>query len=176
MSATTQAPGQRSFDAGDLEPAHHDGGQHPGARDKLGDVLHAALRGAIAAGAMTGFRALTVNLGLVEKSPPRAMIERNGLFRMVPRKQRRAAIELMHWAFGAQGGALFGLLPDGVRHRRGSGPVYGLLLWLGFELVISPLLGLKRSKQPRPVERVAVAADHALYGFVLSEMGRRPQD
>jgi hypothetical protein len=30
-----------------------------------GDVLHAALRGAIAAAAMTGMRALTVSLGLV---------------------------------------------------------------------------------------------------------------
>jgi hypothetical protein len=140
-----------------------------------GEVAHATLRGVIAAMAMTGFRAFTVNAGLVEKPPPKAIVEKNGLMRLVPKKKRRAAIELLHWVYGAQGGALFGALPDGVRKRSWAGPLYGLLLWLVFEAGIAPLLGLKHAKQPRPVERAALAADHALYGLVLSEMRRRPQ-
>ena len=68
---------------------------------------------------------------------------------------------------------MFGALPRTVRRRPWAGPVYGLVVWLGFELGISPLLGLKQSKQPRPVERVAFAADHLLYGLVLSETRRR---
>lgn len=141
----------------------------------MSDVVHSAVHGAVAAAAMTGVRALTVNLGLVEETPPRAMGDKNGLFlRLVPRKKRRAAIELMHWGYGAQGGAMFGLLPEDLRRRAWSGPLYGLVLWLGFELVLSPAMGLKHSKGSRPVQRLTIAADHALYGFVLSEMRGRP--
>jgi hypothetical protein len=38
------------------------------------------------------------------------------------------------------------------------------------------LLGLTQAKRLRPAERSALAADHLLYGFVLSEMRRRPQE
>jgi len=173
MSATATAP-EQAYDVNGLDPAHHDGARasSPG---PLGEILHCSLRGAIAAAAMTGMRALTVNLGLVEQPPPRAIAGQSALFRMVPRKKRRAALELMHWAYGAQGGAMFAVLPEGFRRRAWAGPVYGLVLWLGFELVIAPALGLKHAKKLRPVESLAIAADHLLYGFVLSEMRRRPQ-
>jgi uncharacterized membrane protein YagU involved in acid resistance len=125
---------------------------------------------------MSGMRTVTVNLGLVEQPPPKAIVDKWGLLRRVPKNKRRAAIELLHWSYGAQGGAAFGLLPEHVRRRAWAGPAYGLVLWLAFEAVIAPALGLKHAKQPRPVERLALAADHALYGFVLSELRRRPQD
>lgn len=164
---------------GHLSAAHHDGGDArdgsalPGATD----VLHGSLRGVIAAMAMTGMRAFTVNAGLVQEPPPKAMVDSRGLLRLVPKAQRRAAIELAHWSYGAQGGAAFGLLPDGVRRRVWSGPAFGALLWLGFELAIAPVLGLKHAKSPRPVERAAILADHLLYGFVLSQMpGGRSRD
>ncbi|MGI8594784.1 MAG: hypothetical protein ACR2ML_10545 [Solirubrobacteraceae bacterium] len=35
---------------------------------------------------------------------------------------------------------------------------------------------LKQTKKVRPVERMALAADHLLYGFILSETRRRPQE
>lgn len=138
-------------------------------------MLDGSLHGVIAASAMTGMRALTTSLGLVPATPPRAISDKSGLSRIIPDKQRRAATELMHWGYGAQGGAMFGLLPDAVRRREWAGPVYGLVLWLGFELMIAPCLSPEEGKPPRPVERIALAADHALYGFVLSEMRRRPQ-
>jgi hypothetical protein len=142
-----------------------------------GEVAHAALRGAIAAMAMTGMRNLTVSLGLVNETPPRAIFRQQapGLFRIVPRKQRRAAMELAHWGFGAASGAVFGALPDRLRRQPWAGPGYGLAVWLGFELALAPALGLKQAKRPRPVERAALAADHLLFGLVLSEMRRRPQ-
>jgi hypothetical protein len=46
--------------------------------------------------------------------------------------------------------------------------VYGLVVWLGFELGIAPALGLSQAKRVRPVDRLALAADHVLYGLVLS--------
>jgi hypothetical protein len=141
----------------------------------MSDVLHAAMRGAVAAAAMTGMRALTVSLGLVEQPPPDAIAERGRLLDRVPPERRRAVVELAHWAYGAQGGAVFGMLPAVVRRRALAGPVYGLVLWLGFELGIAPLLGLRHAEEPRPADRVALAVDHVLYGFVLSELRSRPQ-
>jgi hypothetical protein len=142
------------------------------------EVAHGGLRGAIGALAMSGFRTFTVDLGLVKQTPPEAMAKQRarGVLRTVPRKRRRVAIEAMHVSYGAVGGGMFGGLPDRVRHTAWAGPAYGLVLWLGFELGIAPLLGLKQSKRLRPVERAALAVDHLLYGLVLSETRRRPQD
>jgi hypothetical protein len=142
------------------------------------EIAHAAVRGAIAAMAMTGMRAFTVDLGIVQQTPPQAMVRQRarGLIRRVPRKRRRAAIELAHWGYGAVGGAAFGLLPRSVRQqRRWLGPIYGLVLWLGFEAALAPVLGLSQAKELRVVERAALAADHLLYGLVLSEIRARPQ-
>jgi hypothetical protein len=141
------------------------------------EVAHAGLRGAIAAMAMTGMRTLTGNLGLVERSPPQAIIRQRaaGLLRRVPRRRRPSAIELAHWGYGAVGGMAFALLPEPMRRQPWAGPVYGLTLWLGFEAGLAPALGLKQAGKWRPTERVVLAADHLLYGLVLSEIRRRPQ-
>jgi hypothetical protein len=123
--------------------------------------------------AMTGMRVMTTELGLLEQAPPDA-VGRQGsrgmrtLLRRAPRKQRRGLIEAAHWAFGAGGGAAFGALPRELRDRRWAGPVYGLAMWLGFELGIAPVLGLSQAKRLRPVDRLALASDHLLYGLVLS--------
>jgi hypothetical protein len=142
------------------------------------EVAHAAMRGAIAAMAMTGMRIFTVDIGLVEQTPPQAIVKQRarGIIRMVPRKRRRGAVELAHWTYGAVGGAAFAMLPGTVRRRAWAGPVYGLVVWLGFELGLAPLLGLTQARDFRPVDRAALAADHLLYGFVLSETRRRPQE
>jgi hypothetical protein len=155
-----------------VSPSHRD--QGAGAAE----VAHAAVRGAVGAMAMTGMRTVTVHAGLVDEPPPRAIVRQKsrGLMRLVPRKRRRVAIELMHWAYGAGGGAMFGLLPDGARRRQWAGPAYGLGVWLGFEFGLAPVLGLKQARRVRPVERCALAADHLLYGFVLSEMRARPSE
>ncbi|MBN9623232.1 MAG: hypothetical protein J0H06_09795 [Actinobacteria bacterium] len=141
-------------------------------------VAHAALRGAVAAMAMTGMRVLTTELGLVEEPPPQAIFRQKarGLLRLVPRQRRRAAIELAHWGYGAGGGAAFGTLPEEVRKRAWAGPVYGLAVWAGFEMALAPLLGLEQAHQKRPTERVSLALDHLLYGFILSELRSRPRD
>ena len=144
----------------------------------MNEVVHAAGRGAVAAMAMTGMRALTVNLGIVDQTPPQAIFRQKarGLMLVVPRKQRRAAVELFHWAYGAGGGAAFALLPDSLRRRRWAGPGYGLAIWLSFELGLAPALGLRQAKKLRPVDRAGLAADHLLYGLVLGEMRARPQE
>ncbi len=142
------------------------------------EVLHAAARGTVGAMAMTGMRMLTVSLGIVEQAPPQAIFKQKarGLMAIAPRKKRRAVMELAHWSYGAAGGAVFGLLPDEVRRRPYAGPIYGLAIWLGFEAGIAPMLGLSQAKKPRPVDRLGLAADHVLYGLVLNQGRRRPQE
>jgi hypothetical protein len=142
------------------------------------EIAHGALRGTIAAMAMTGMRTFTVETGLVEEPPPEALFSQKAraLIRQVPRPRRRAVVELAHWAYGAGGGAAFAALPEGLRRRAWAGPVYGLIVWLGFELGIAPVLRLSQAKQLRAQERAALALDHLLYGLVLSEMRARPQE
>ena len=148
---------------------------------RVGEVLRAAGRGVVGAMAMTGMRVVTTELGLVEQTPPDAVGRQRvrgvrALLRRAPRRQRRGLVEVAHWAFGAGGGAAFGALPDAVRRRPWAGPVYGLVLWLGFELGIAPVLGLSQATRLRPVDRLALAADHLLYGLVLSGMRRSARD
>lgn len=142
------------------------------------ELAHAGVRGAIAAMAMTGMRAFTQSVGLVGQSPPEAIFKQKvtALVKPVTPGKRRATVELAHWGYGAAGGVAFGVMPDSIRRRAWAGPVYGLAVWLGFELGIAPALGLKQSKQVRAAERAALAADHLLYGFVLSEKRSRPQE
>jgi hypothetical protein len=128
--------------------------------------------------AMTGMRMCTVDLGLVDETPPQAILRQkaSGLLARVPRGRRRAAVELAHWSYGAAGGLGFGMLPARIRRTPWAGPLYGLVTWIGFEAGLAPVLGLAQAKRPRPVERLAFAGDHLLYGFVLSEGRRRPQE
>jgi hypothetical protein len=147
----------------------------PGADEgsRPGEMLYGAARGAVGAMAMTGMRVLTTELGLVEQTPPQAVGRQRArgaraLLRRAPRKHRRALIEVAHWAFGAGGGAAFGALPGAMRRRPWAGPVYGLAVWVGFEMGIAPALGLRQAKRVRLVDRLALAADHLLYGLVLS--------
>jgi hypothetical protein len=142
------------------------------------EVAHAAGRGVVAAMAMTGMRAFTVSLGIIDQTPPEAILKQKarGLMMLVPRKRRRAAMELVHWTYGAGGGVAFALLPDGLRRRPYAGPVYGFLIWVGFELGLAPALGLRQAKRLRPADRAGLAADHLLYGLVLNEGRRRPQE
>ncbi len=144
----------------------------------LDRATHAAVRGAVAAMAMTGMRTWTVHVGLLNRTPPQAIADKRrvqGWLRHVPRRRRRAVVETLHWGYGAGGGAAFGLLPEAVRRAPWSGPVYGVALWLSFEFVLAPALRLPEASDLRPVERALLAADHVLYGFVLNEGNRRPR-
>jgi hypothetical protein len=141
------------------------------------ELAHGALRGAIGAMAMTGMRRFAVEVGLLERPPPQQMAREAapGLLRAVPDGNERAAEELAHWAYGAGGGVAFAALPEAVRRLPGAGPAYGLVLWLGFEVVLAPALGLSHHRRHGAGAHVALMADHALYGLVLSELRARPQ-
>ena len=119
---------------------------------------------------MSVIRAATTRLGLVDRTPPDAIaLERApDLLARLPGPTRRPAIELGHVMYGAAAGAVYASLPERLRRPRWSGPGYGLATWLFYEAVVSPGLGLSHARwRRRPVERLALAADHAVYGAFL---------
>jgi hypothetical protein len=145
--------------------------------DMATDLSGSAARGAVGAMAMTGVRTFAGALGIVEQTPPEAIATEAAvsLLSQVPPQRREAAIEFLHWAVGAAGGAMFGLLPVAVRKWPWAGPAYGLAMWFGFENIVAPALGLGRHQQPRAAERLVLAGDHLLYGLILAGLhpGRR---
>jgi hypothetical protein len=94
----------------------------------------------------------------------------------MPKRKRRAGQELFHWGFGAAGGAAFAMLPHELRLKPWVGPLWGVAIWLAFETIAAPALGLSQAKKPRPVDRLTLAADHVVYGLVLSELRSRPRE
>jgi hypothetical protein len=119
--------------------------------------------------AMSGFRQITKPLGLIEATPPEAVLRGTvpRLFQRVPPERRPAVLELVHCLYGTAGGIFFGALPRRLRRRPWAGPVYGLLIWAVFEAVIAPALG---SQQPRRgvSGRLVLMTDHVLYGSVVA--------
>lgn len=134
-------------------------------------IVRAGARGMVAAMAMTGARTVSAALGPHQKSPPEAIVEEHGPERLkqLSQRQREALTEIIHWMYGAGGGVMFGLLPNQVRNHRMIGPVYGLLVWLGYELAIAPLLGIEHARHRRATWRAVVAIDHILYGIVVAD-------
>ena len=121
--------------------------------------------------AMTGIRRVSTGLGLVEKTPPRAVAEQapliRGLLKRLPPDRRDEAIELAHWTYGAIGGVGYATLPQRIRMNRWSGVAYGLAVWAIYEAGVVPVLGLEHVREKTIVSRALIAADHALYGAVL---------
>jgi uncharacterized membrane protein YagU involved in acid resistance len=144
-------------------------------RDSPADLGTYALRGVIAAMAMTGMRVITVGFNLLPKDPPEEVFEDGlpHLLERVPREHRDEAIELAHWGYGALGGATFALLPAAIRRHRWSGPAYGIGAWSFFESVLAPMLGLRKPSERPTSERAATIADHVLYGLVVAGRPRR---
>lgn len=139
-------------------------------------LVSGVIRGTVAAMAMTGMRQVTLGLGLVEQTPPDAVLKQRafGLLLRSPRlaflmaRRQLAVVEIAHWAYGAGGGVAFAFLPLSVLDKRWAGAAYGVASWAAFELSVAPLLGLEHSKQIRPVERLMFLADHLLYGVILA--------
>ena len=122
--------------------------------------------------AMTGMRRVTTGLGLVERPPPERLAREGAprLLAAVPVERRGAVIELAHWGFGAAAGATFGAAPRRARTGPWAGPMFGLAIWAVFEVGVRRLLRLS-AQRAGPQERLALAADHVLYGAVVG--GRR---
>jgi len=132
-------------------------------------VVKSATRGVVAAMAMSGLRQFTTSLDLVERTPPESVLRESAprLFYRIPVERRAALVEAIHWSYGALGGGLFGVLPRHLRRHPWTGPLYGFLFWWVFQAAIRPALGLDASHDD-PGQRLALLADHLLYGAVVA--------
>ena len=144
-----------------------------GERERL---LAGVVRGTLAAMTMTALRQVTTGLGLVEQTPPDAVLKQRGFGVVVgaPRlafvlaRRQVALVELAHWIYGAAGGAAFVRLPRSMRRHRWAGPGYGLATWIAFELSVVPVLGVDQARRIKAMEHLMFAADHVLFGVVLA--------
>lgn len=150
---------------------------HERSADGRGErVLFGLMRGTVAAMSMSALRQVTTGLGLVQQTPPDAILKQRAFGPLIrlPRlayfvaRRQVALVEIAHWAYGAQGGAAFALLPESVLRNKWAGVGYGVGTWLVFELSIAPVLGLDQAKRIRAVERLMFAGDHILYGVILA--------
>ena len=89
-------------------------------------------------------------------------------------KQKRAAGSIVHYAFGASVGALYGALAPMVpRVTWAVGLPFGLAVWLGAHVVTLPALGLADPPTRRPIRQEAAEFGlHGVYG-VATELVRR---
>jgi hypothetical protein len=142
----------------------------------VNDAVQGAVRGTVASLAMSGMRVFASDLGLVERTPPEELAAEpaSGLMERVPPEHRRAAVGALHCAVGAVGGATYGVLPDIVRQKAWSGPIWGVAIWVTYEFGVAPVLGLKHARDVDVSEQATIVADHLLYGWILSETRRRP--
>lgn len=133
-------------------------------------MVRSAARGAIAAMAMSGLRRVSTTIGMLERTPPETILRDRapGVFYRVPVDRRPVLVEAAHIMYGTFGGVAFGSLPQRWRRRGWIGPAYGLLFWTGYELVLRPVLGLADAEGGRHLHRLALIADHVLYGVVVA--------
>lgn len=138
-------------------------------------MLSFAARGTIAAMAMSGMRVVTTGVGLLPKPPPEEIFSEAlpHFLEAIPPDYRDEVIEVAHWSYGAAGGTVFALIPAALRRYLWAGPIYGVATWAVFELAIAPLLGLRLPKHRTIGERIAIIADHVLYGLVVAGRPRR---
>jgi uncharacterized membrane protein YagU involved in acid resistance len=134
--------------------------------------------GVVAAMAMTGVRVFFIRAGVVKEDPPARLSRKqaHGLLKRVPRRRRGAVVELVHWVVGAVLGVGFALLPPGIQRRLWAGPLYGLGVWMGFDAVVAPALGLSQGDWPKGRERAVFVVDHLLYGVILSSRAAPGRD
>jgi hypothetical protein len=94
------------------------------------------------------------------------------LGRSLTRQELRVAAPLVHYAFGAAMGALYGAYA-GRRHSRTSGAAFGVTVWLAADEIAMPLLGLSHSTTRRPVEmHLQSFVAHLVFG-AATEVTRR---
>ena len=141
-------------------------------------MLRGAVAGTVATGFMSGLMMAARKAGIMGEMPPEKItakfLNRAGIRRS--RQEQDALATLFHFAFGAGGGAIFGLLP-----RRLPVPplllgmAYGTAIWTVSYMGWVPALGIMPPPdRDRPGRPVAMLIGHVVYGGALGVLsGRR---
>jgi hypothetical protein len=119
--------------------------EKPESEAGMGGVISGAARGIVGAMAMTGMRVTTTELGLVDQTSVQALGRQRArgiraLLWRAPRKRRRGMIELPIGPSALVAARHSGRCHASWRSHPWAGPVYRLVVCLGFELGIAPVL------------------------------------
>ena len=140
-------------------------------------LIDGARGGAIATVAMSAVMIAGERTGLMGEQPPttitRFAVGAAGVDR--PSEAASVAAPLTHLAFGAMGGAVFGMFRRRVPGVPGGllGTGFGLAIWaVSYKGWISALGILPPPEDDRPGRPVVMVAAHVVYGLVLGRLVR----
>lgn len=168
-----------------------DGGGSRGEGSVTRDALAGAAAGCLATVAMTGLMEPGLPGLLGRRWRPREFVPKQVVRRLddatggrqLRRGSRRESLAAAaaHLAYGAAAGAVYGVLRARVAGRGGSpwrtGPLYGLLTWLGGYQGWMPWAGVRPATTDHPFTQWPVPiANHLLYGTVLAHLFDRTTD
>ena len=152
-------------------------------------VIAGLLGGVIASGAMSAAHnvIVAINAGARQPKPPPDRhqeedatvkiadgIARRLLHRPLPEDKKPLAGNLVHYAFGAGVGAIYGAVATGApRVTAALGLPFGVAVWLGAHVIMVPALGLAAPPtRQTPVKEALEFVLHLVYGAV-TEVVRR---
>jgi putative membrane protein len=147
-------------------------------------ALFGLIGGLIAAGAMSVAHRLVSEVAPKPATPP-ASQEEDSTVKVAAAVTRRAGYQLaedqkpragtvVHYAFGASVGAVYGAVAEIVpRVTTWVGQPFGVAVWLGAHVLVVPALGLAEPPTRRPVRQEAEEFGlHLAYGLT-TELARR---
>lgn len=140
-------------------------------------ILKGALAGLIGGLAGAGAKALAEQLfppRTQGQTPPPLVLAEQVAGHPLPSAQKQAAIQSIHWGFGAAAGAVYGAIVE-VEPSIGAwrGAAFGLALnKITYETVL-PRMGLAAPKEDQPPqERISEWVTHAVYGIFTDSVRR----
>ncbi len=140
-------------------------------------ILKGAVAGLIGGLAGAGAKALAEQLfppRTQGQTPPPIILAEQVAGRPLPRAEKHAAMQSMHWGFGAAAGAIYGAMVE-IEPSVGAwrGAAFGLTLNKITHETVLPRMGLARPKEEQPAqERISEWVTHAVYGIFTDSVRR----
>lgn len=140
-------------------------------------ILKGALAGMIGGLAGAGAKMLAEKIfppRVQGQIPPPVALAEQFAGHSLPEGQKQAAMQGIHWGFGAAAGAVYGALVEAEPSLGAwKGAAFGLTLNKITHESLLPKLGLARPKEQQPAqERISEWVTHAVYGIFTDAVRR----
>ncbi len=146
--------------------------------DPLRGLVAGTFAGLMAAGFMNGFQALASSLQPKSDAPPATEKAADAVSRAltghdITPPEKHLAGELVHYAYGAALGAIYGLAAESARGvTAGAGSVFGVVSLAADEFGV-PAVGLgPRPEDTPPATHAYAAASHLVFGMSAEAVRR----
>jgi putative membrane protein len=140
-------------------------------------ILKGAAAGLIGGLAGAGAKALAEQIfppRTQGQKPPPVVLAEQVAGRALPPAEKQAAMQTIHWGFGAVAGAVYGAMVE-LEPSLGAwrGAAFGLSLNKITHETVLPRMGLAASKEQQPSqERISEWVTHAVYGIFTDAVRR----